>query len=95
MGFRNCNLLFKCRELWTYSFNHSSKLPRETYVLIKFFLNPKYTLSIIVLITAIFGMYSVMTPIPLFLQNILGMTPLKTGLLMLPGTLLLALNNAN
>ncbi|MGE7925903.1 DHA2 family efflux MFS transporter permease subunit [Viridibacillus arvi] len=57
----------------------------------KIFLNPKYTLSVIVLITTIFGMYSVMIPIPLFLQNIQGMSALKSGLIMLPGALIMAI----
>ncbi|WMT43277.1 DHA2 family efflux MFS transporter permease subunit [Paenibacillus sp. D2_2] len=57
----------------------------------KIFLNPKYTLSILVLITTIFGMYSVMIPVPLFMQNILGMTALKSGLIMLPGAMIMGL----
>lgn len=57
----------------------------------KIFLNPKYTLSVLVLITTIFGMYSVMIPVPLFLQNIQGMSALKSGLIMLPGALIMAM----
>ncbi|MGN4425460.1 DHA2 family efflux MFS transporter permease subunit [Bacillus cereus group sp. MYBK30-1] len=57
----------------------------------KIFLNPKYTLSVIVLITTIFGMYSVMIPVPLFMQNIQGMTALKSGLIMLPGALIMGI----
>ncbi|MFY0216061.1 DHA2 family efflux MFS transporter permease subunit [Bacillus cereus] len=57
----------------------------------KIFLNPKYTLSIIVLITTIFGMYSVMIPVPLFMQNIQGMTALQSGLIMLPGALIMGI----
>lgn len=57
----------------------------------KIFKNVNYTKSILVLITTIFAMYSVMIPIPLFLQNVLGMTPLKSGLIMLPGAILMAI----
>ncbi|AJH19023.1 hypothetical protein IKK_01776 [Bacillus mycoides] len=57
----------------------------------KIFLNPKYTLSIFVLITTIFAMYSVMISVPLFLQNIQGMTALKSGLIMLPGAMIMGL----
>lgn len=57
----------------------------------KIFLNPSYSLSMVVLVTTIFAMYSVMIPVPLYLQNIQGMTALKSGLIMLPGALIMAL----
>lgn len=51
----------------------------------------QFTLSIVVFCTIIFAMYSVMIPVPIYLQTVRGLTPLESGLIMMPGSILMGL----
>lgn len=57
----------------------------------KIFLNRQFTLSIAAFCTIIFAMYSVMIPVPIYLQTVRGMSALDSGLIMMPGAILMAL----
>lgn len=55
------------------------------------FLNKQFTISIIVFCTVVFAMYSVMITVPIYLQTVRGLSPLTSGLLMMPGSILMGL----
>ncbi|MDF2921752.1 MAG: transporter [Paenibacillaceae bacterium] len=57
----------------------------------RIFSKGQFTLSIIVFCTIIFAMYSVMIPVPVYLQTVRGMSPLESGLIMMPGSILMGL----
>lgn len=57
----------------------------------KIFLNPKYSLSIVVFVTTVVGMYIIMRILPLYMQNIQGLTTLKSGLILLPGAIMMGI----
>ncbi|WP_081757149.1 DHA2 family efflux MFS transporter permease subunit [Gorillibacterium massiliense] len=63
----------------------------EPMLSFKIFLNPKFTVSIITFCIILFAMYSVMIPMPIYLQSVRGISALKTGLLMMPGSVLMGL----
>ncbi len=52
--------------------------------------SPMYALSSAISITLSISMFSAMLILPIYLQNIRGFTPLESGLLMLPGALIMA-----
>lgn len=57
----------------------------------RIFLNKQFTLSMIVFCTVVFAMYSVMITVPIYLQTVRGLSPLTSGLLMMPGSILMGL----
>lgn len=57
----------------------------------KIFLNRNFTMSVIIFCIVIFAMFSVMIPVPIYLQSVRGMSALQSGLLMMPGAILMGL----
>ena len=53
--------------------------------------HPIYALSSTIIITIAISMFSVMLILPMYLQNIRGFTPFESGLLMLPGAIIMGL----
>ncbi|TGO05786.1 MDR family MFS transporter [Serinibacter arcticus] len=51
----------------------------------------EFSLAVLLMCLAMFAMFGVMLLLPLYLQGALGLTPLSTGLLMLPGALAMGL----
>lgn len=52
---------------------------------------PAFTLSVVLMMIAMMALFGGMILLPLYLQNIRGLTTLQTGLLLLPGGLLMGL----
>ncbi len=57
----------------------------------RIFMNRQFTISVVVFMTVIFAMYTVMITVPIYLQTVRGMSALTSGLLMMPGSLLMGL----
>lgn len=57
----------------------------------RIFQHSQFTLSVVVFCTVIFAMYSVMITVPIYLQTVRGMSALDSGLLMMPGSILMGL----
>ena len=58
---------------------------------LRVFTSPTFTLSIVLMVAAMATMMGTFIVVPLFAQNVLALTPSVTGLLMLPGGLLMGL----
>lgn len=52
---------------------------------------PMFALSSVIMIVIMVGMFAGMLLLPIYLQNIRGITPLHSGLLMLPGAILMGI----
>ena len=52
---------------------------------------PMFALSSVISIVIAMAMFSAMLLLPIYVQSILGITPLKSGLLMLPGSILMGI----
>ncbi|MDB5162320.1 MAG: transporter [Candidatus Saccharibacteria bacterium] len=55
------------------------------------FRTPTFTASVIMFVVSMMGMFGVFILLPLYLQNVLGLSVLNSGLLFLPGSLLMGL----
>ena len=55
------------------------------------FKTPTFTASIIMFVVSMMGMFGIFILLPLYLQNVLGLSVLNSGLLFLPGSLLMGL----
>ncbi|MEZ0163458.1 MDR family MFS transporter [Kineococcus sp. LSe6-4] len=52
---------------------------------LRVFANRSFTVSTVVLVTSFMGLFGTLIVLPIFLQNVLGLGALETGLLLLPG----------
>ena len=53
--------------------------------------SPNYTLSVVTMAIAMMALFGMIILLPIYLQNVLGLDTLQTGLLLLPGSLLMGL----
>jgi len=72
-------ILFVVKELKT----------KEPLLNLKVFLNFRYSYTVVINIIVTMALYGGMILLPLYLQNIRGYTPLQSGLLLLPGSLIM------
>lgn len=63
------------------------KIPMLEFRVFKY---PMFTLTTIINVVVTMAMFSAMILIPLYVQNVLGWSPMKSGLLLLPGALISA-----
>src|SRR5699024_607576 len=52
---------------------------------------PIFTLAIIITMTVLVSLIGAETLLPLFMQNVLGFTPLQSGLVLLPGAIVIGI----
>ncbi|MCH5585364.1 DHA2 family efflux MFS transporter permease subunit [Shimazuella sp. AN120528] len=76
-----CIFLFVIQQL-------NSKRPMLDFRILKY---PVFTLSSIINMITTIGMFGGMFLVPIYLQNLRGFTPLESGLLMLPGAILMGI----
>jgi len=66
---------------------------RIDYAMLEFriFATPTYTLAVVISLLLNMSLFSGMILLPVYVQNILGLTPLQSGLLLLPGSLVMGI----